>query len=165
MSGFVPVNANAGAMKQAPGAQDHATPPATPGQQSNGLVTPETNIESQPSSSTKVHPDTPPKSSHGMEGQRPLPQTPPTASVSPVTRTPSTVNEGNTMESEEPTSPEDVESPEDDDQEQATTPKGTPTKKKNNQKFHCTDYPPCQLSFTRSEHLARHIRLVFSFYS
>ena len=26
------------------------------------------------------------------------------------------------------------------------------------QKFYCTDYPPCKLSFTRSEHLARHIR-------
>jgi hypothetical protein len=31
-------------------------------------------------------------------------------------------------------------------------------KKKTQQKFHCTDFPPCQLSFTRSEHLARHIR-------
>lgn len=31
-------------------------------------------------------------------------------------------------------------------------------KKKKNQKFWCTDYPPCHLSFTRSEHLARHIR-------
>ena len=26
------------------------------------------------------------------------------------------------------------------------------------QRFVCTDYAPCQLSFTRSEHLARHIR-------
>lgn len=26
------------------------------------------------------------------------------------------------------------------------------------QRFYCTDYPPCSLSFTRSEHLARHIR-------
>lgn len=31
-------------------------------------------------------------------------------------------------------------------------------KKKKSQKFWCTDYPPCHLSFTRSEHLARHIR-------
>ena len=31
-------------------------------------------------------------------------------------------------------------------------------KKKKGQRFYCTDYPPCQLSFTRSEHLARHIR-------
>lgn len=35
---------------------------------------------------------------------------------------------------------------------------GRPTKKKKGQRFFCTDYPPCNLSFTRSEHLARHIR-------
>ena len=33
-------------------------------------------------------------------------------------------------------------------------------KKKKSQRFYCTDYPPCSLSFTRSEHLARHIRYV-----
>lgn len=31
-------------------------------------------------------------------------------------------------------------------------------KKKGNQRFFCKGYPPCKLSFTRSEHLARHIR-------
>ena len=36
---------------------------------------------------------------------------------------------------------------------------GRPSKKKKKgQRFYCTDYPPCSLSFTRSEHLARHIR-------
>lgn len=33
-------------------------------------------------------------------------------------------------------------------------------KKKGNQRFFCRGYPPCKLSFTRSEHLARHIRYV-----
>jgi hypothetical protein len=33
-----------------------------------------------------------------------------------------------------------------------------PSKKKKGQRFFCTDFPPCNLSFTRSEHLARHIR-------
>lgn len=33
-----------------------------------------------------------------------------------------------------------------------------PSKKKKGQRFYCTDFPPCNLSFTRSEHLARHIR-------
>ena len=33
-------------------------------------------------------------------------------------------------------------------------------KKKKGQRFFCTEYPPCNLSFTRSEHLARHIRCV-----
>ncbi|SPO05508.1 related to transcription factor RGM1 [Cephalotrichum gorgonifer] len=32
------------------------------------------------------------------------------------------------------------------------------SKKKKSQRFYCTDFPPCNLSFTRSEHLARHIR-------
>lgn len=35
---------------------------------------------------------------------------------------------------------------------------GTKSKKKKSQRFYCVDYPPCHLSFTRSEHLARHIR-------
>lgn len=42
-------------------------------------------------------------------------------------------------------------------------------KKKKSQRFYCTDYPPCNLSFTRSEHLARHIRYcsapLFSFWN
>ncbi len=32
------------------------------------------------------------------------------------------------------------------------------SKKKKSQRFYCTEYPPCNLNFTRSEHLARHIR-------
>lgn len=38
---------------------------------------------------------------------------------------------------------------------------GPPSKKKKGQRFFCTEFPPCTLSFTRSEHLARHIRYVF----
>lgn len=34
------------------------------------------------------------------------------------------------------------------------------SKKKKSQRFYCTEFPPCNLSFTRSEHLARHIRYV-----
>lgn len=37
---------------------------------------------------------------------------------------------------------------------------GPPSKKKKGQRFFCTEFPPCNLSFTRSEHLARHIRFV-----
>ncbi|KAJ6019163.1 hypothetical protein N7522_001230 [Penicillium canescens] len=33
-----------------------------------------------------------------------------------------------------------------------------PSKKKKGQRFFCDAFPPCNLSFTRSEHLARHIR-------
>lgn len=45
------------------------------------------------------------------------------------------------------------------DNESATSDSQRPSKKKKKgQRFYCTEYPPCQLSFTRSEHLARHIR-------
>ena len=47
---------------------------------------------------------------------------------------------------------------EDDSDEESIAADGTRTKKKKSQRFWCTDYPPCNLSFTRSEHLARHIR-------
>jgi uncharacterized Zn-finger protein len=40
-----------------------------------------------------------------------------------------------------------------------------PSKKKKGQRFFCTDFPPCNLSFTRSEHLARHIRYVARYLS
>lgn len=42
--------------------------------------------------------------------------------------------------------------------EESVNADGTKSKKKKSQRFYCTDYPPCNLSFTRSEHLARHIR-------
>ena len=44
------------------------------------------------------------------------------------------------------------------DNESATSDSKRPSKKKKGQRFFCTDFPPCNLSFTRSEHLARHIR-------
>jgi hypothetical protein len=45
----------------------------------------------------------------------------------------------------------------DDDDGEAGDPDSVSRKKKD-QRFFCTGYPPCNLSFTRSEHLARHIR-------
>ncbi|KAL8760719.1 MAG: hypothetical protein Q9184_003099, partial [Pyrenodesmia sp. 2 TL-2023] len=45
-----------------------------------------------------------------------------------------------------------------DDDESVDAETGRPSKKKKGQKFYCTEFPPCNLSFTRSEHLARHIR-------
>ena len=46
-----------------------------------------------------------------------------------------------------------------DDDQQGEEGSGNRTKK--SQRFFCTGYPPCNLSFTRSEHLARHIRYLF----
>ena len=39
---------------------------------------------------------------------------------------------------------------------------GRSSKKKKGQRFFCTEFPPCNLSFTRSEHLARHIRFILT---
>nr|POE75814.1 c2h2 finger domain transcription factor dvra [Quercus suber] len=44
------------------------------------------------------------------------------------------------------------------DNDSVTSDSQRPSKKKKGQRFYCTEYPPCQLNFTRSEHLARHIR-------
>ncbi|CAK7230274.1 Up in starvation [Sporothrix bragantina] len=45
-----------------------------------------------------------------------------------------------------------------DNESNADEPAGKSGRKKKSQRFYCKDYPPCNLSFTRSEHLARHIR-------
>lgn len=50
------------------------------------------------------------------------------------------------------------------DNDSVTSDSQRPSKKKKGQRFFCTDFPPCQLSFTRSEHLARHIRYVTSIF-
>jgi uncharacterized Zn-finger protein len=46
------------------------------------------------------------------------------------------------------------------DNESVASDSNRPSKKKKGQRFFCTEFPPCNLSFTRSEHLARHIRYV-----
>jgi hypothetical protein len=53
---------------------------------------------------------------------------------------------------------EDGEDGEEGSDEESVNADGTRSKKKKSQRFYCVDYPPCTLSFTRSEHLARHIR-------
>lgn len=59
---------------------------------------------------------------------------------------------------------DDDEAGEDDgsDNDSVTSDSQRPSKKKKGQRFFCTEFPPCTLSFTRSEHLARHIRYVSS---
>lgn len=72
------------------------------------------------------------------------------------------------MQSKDSADSEDVEMADEDEEEQddgsdndsVNSDSERPKKKKKGQRFFCTDFPPCQLSFTRSEHLARHIRFV-----
>lgn len=120
---------------------------------------------------------TPTRANFGaLASQRPLPAAtsfpPPTPDVKTEEQPPNTLNRVNsTYSARSRDSQDDVEmgedgqdGEEDDDDgsgEEIINPDGTRSKKKGkSQRFYCTEYPPCQLSFTRSEHLARHIRCV-----
>jgi hypothetical protein len=112
-----------------------------------------------------------------MLAQRPLPSEPPSslhAAMGIITPTNTSAPKEDTISSQtkdasqasddvEMGEGDEDEIPEEDDgsdNESMTSDSQRPSKKKKGQRFFCTDYPPCQLSFTRSEHLARHIRSV-----
>ena len=108
----------------------------------------------------------------GIEGQRPLPSSPFSNSFSSQQSSQSSTKKaeagiltrGNSHQSAQSTESQDVEMDDSDDGEGNSEGEsidgetGRPSKKKKGQRFFCTDFPPCNLSFTRSEHLARHIR-------
>jgi hypothetical protein len=109
----------------------------------------------------------------GMASQRPLPSSPftPSRELSETPSNKSGLSRGNSHRSTQSVgSQRDVEmadGDEDDkdgsDNESVTSDTNRPSKKKKGQRFFCTEFPPCNLSFTRSEHLARHIRYVSSY--
>jgi hypothetical protein len=117
-------------------------------------------------------PETPTRHSFGgVRGQRPLPANPPSAQATERTkREEASLKRGSSNRSNNSGGSDDVEmaegeaeeGAEDDgsDNDSVTSDSQRPSKKKKGQRFFCTDFPPCQLSFTRSEHLARHIRCV-----
>lgn len=115
-------------------------------------------------------PNTPTRASFGgVTGQRPLPSSPFRSSFSSLQKP---IIEGNPDIGDEDTlrpliqstGTQDVDMDDSDegdggsDAESIDAETGRPSKKKKGQRFFCTDFPPCKLSFTRSEHLARHIR-------
>ncbi|USW55855.1 Putative Zinc finger C2H2-type [Septoria linicola] len=108
-------------------------------------------------------PNTPTRHSFGgMLGQKPLPEG---ESIAPETpqRTEGTSagkRDASHLEDVEMGEADGAENAEDDgsDDESIDGDGQRSSKKKKGQRFFCTDFPPCQLSFTRSEHLARHIR-------
>jgi hypothetical protein len=112
----------------------------------------------------------------GLSGQRPLPAAPFTPSHnradskmdarSGLSREASLVSTKSAESSQQDVEMGDADEKEGQvgsDAESVDGDSGRPSKKKKGQRFFCTDFPPCQLSFTRSEHLARHIRLVSTF--
>ena len=95
-------------------------------------------------------PPTPPSTQHASQSANPQP---PTAVPDP----PSLPAQGSVdTESMDLDDPDDSDLDSDDDGE--ATEGDAASRKKKGQRFFCTGYPPCNLSFTRSEHLARHIR-------
>ncbi|KAI9697114.1 MAG: hypothetical protein M1820_007929 [Bogoriella megaspora] len=101
----------------------------------------------------------------GIAGQRPLPGSTFTSSqeVKKSEGKRQEIHRGDSHHSSKSADSQDVEMEDDDDDdgsdnESITSDSQRPSKKKKGQRFFCTDFPPCQLSFTRSEHLARHIR-------
>ncbi|TDZ30054.1 C2H2 finger domain transcription factor dvrA [Colletotrichum spinosum] len=104
----------------------------------------------------------------GLASQKPLPSSgfPQTVQVPESAETAKTPTRANSQHSRKSRDSEDVDMDEsegegddggsDDDSVNADGTRSN--KKKKSQRFYCTDYPPCNLSFTRSEHLARHIR-------
>ncbi|EME42512.1 hypothetical protein DOTSEDRAFT_73378 [Dothistroma septosporum NZE10] len=116
-------------------------------------------------------PNTPTRHSFGgVPGQRPLPDEPLTPAPPPERQQEddaSVKRDGANGSAKRPGPSEDVEMGEGDDgngeddgtdNDSVTSDSQRPSKKKKGQRFFCTEFPPCQLSFTRSEHLARHIR-------
>ena len=125
----------------------------------------------KPSTTENATPSTPTASSFGKaSGQHDLPEEPQTP-ARPLERNESTegsLKRNSTHISHLSNEEHDVEMAEADDEnateddvsdnESVTSDSQRPSKKKKGQRFFCTDFPPCNLSFTRSEHLARHIR-------
>lgn len=112
---------------------------------------------------------TPTRANFGsLASQRPLPTNPfPSDIIVPPTSTGdqhSGLRRGDSQHSARSRDSEDVdmddseEGEEGSDDESVNADGTRSSKKKKSQRFYCTDYPPCNLSFTRSEHLARHIR-------
>lgn len=118
-------------------------------------------------------PNTPTRHSFGggLTGQRPLPTSPFSTSVTPqhfgATRPQlGGLTREDSHRSVQSTGSQDVEMDdseggEDVSGDESGGESGRPSKKKKGQRFFCTEFPPCTLSFTRSEHLARHIRYGF----
>lgn len=101
--------------------------------------------------------------SSALANQRPLPDAPfdPTAgslpdSMETLQATLTTLTRGNSTRSNNSNGSKDVDMDESEDSSKSSGSKRN--RKKKTQRFFCTGYPPCTLSFTRSEHLNRHIR-------
>jgi len=119
-------------------------------------ATPMTNEHSDPRTPTRDN-------FGGLSGQRPLPIAAPLADVARAAT--SYIGRSDSGNSSRTIGSQDVDMEDaehdvvsENEDTEGETDMNSASKKKKSQRFFCTDFPPCQLSFTRSEHLARHIR-------
>ena len=166
MTTFEPVNVGLGL-------SDYSTEATTPTTPRSPISNPTRPTPLPPAEdSTRSAPNTPTTNFGGVNGQRPLPSSPFSSSFQvqhqPLgTTRPGIANRGDSSRSIQSTESLDIDMDESDegdggsDAESIDLETGRPSKKKKGQRFFCTEFPPCKLSFTRSEHLARHIRYVF----
>ncbi|KAI9801712.1 MAG: hypothetical protein M1833_002394 [Piccolia ochrophora] len=165
MSVFQAVNSSSGIEAQLHGQPQDATTPTTPRPTSSSIPVTQHSTRGDESS-----PNTPTRNTFGgLPGQRPLPTSPFTRSL-PIqgfdgeTSKRRTLSREGSQRSIPSRESQDVEMGESDDEQDGSDAESVggetdkPSKKKKGQRFFCTDFPPCTLSFTRSEHLARHIR-------
>ena len=164
MTTFEPVNVGLGL-------SDYSTDATTPTTPRAPVPTPNRPPPPLPAEdTTQSAPNTPTRLSFGgMTSQRPLPSSPFSNSF-PIqhqrlgTTRPGIANRVDSHRSAQSADSQDIDMEESDDgdggsdAESIDVETGRPSKKKKGQRFFCTEFPPCKLSFTRSEHLARHIR-------
>ncbi|KAI9747844.1 MAG: hypothetical protein M4579_007376, partial [Chaenotheca gracillima] len=166
MSGFQAVNTNLAPEDHTYPHSHDATTPTTP--RPNSSSTPGAKRRAPMDESS---PTTPTRNSFGgLSGQKPLPGP---AFSSPSSARPttgdssnhSTPSRHNSHRSTHSVGSEDVDMDDSDEGQDGSDDESIggdstskPSKKKKGQRFFCTEFPPCNLSFTRSEHLARHIR-------
>lgn len=159
MTTFQSVNVGLGPHEHQFGVSTPTTPRAPSMLQSQSQST---TISEEPSTTTPTR-----LSFGGISGQRPLPTSPfrPSFTRHAEQSVPGALSREHSHHSTQSTGSQDIDmnmSDEgegaSDDDESIDAETGRPSKKKKGQKFYCTEFPPCNLSFTRSEHLARHIR-------
>jgi C2H2 transcription facotor len=163
MSGFCAVNMTVTVTDPLPKSGEEATPTTPRPGKSFADALEHTSQADDPAAKTPTR-----DSFAGISGQKPLPDIPfspgHTRSDSKMeelansSREASQISTGSGDSSQDVTMKDDEDKDGSDVEDNADEDNGRPSKKKKGQRFFCTDFPPCELSFTRSEHLARHIR-------
>lgn len=139
---------------------DESNTPTTPRARATQISTKQVMVDTGQNLTTTVVTT----SASNLPGQRPLPTSPFAAQAEHGTKISMLQRGGSNNSGQSNQTAEEMEvdgSDEEQDGSDNETESGDPgrsSKKKKGQRFFCTDFPPCNLSFTRSEHLARHIR-------